>query len=588
MKTVKTALNIVFAAILTAAMCLGAVSCGNKNSDLISVRSPLQIAGIIAGAQGCDQALYPLTPRDSLFSDYLTVHYNLDAGDVGDGVVCYAEGADATEITVLLLSGSDSARKASDALKDYKERRVSALTGYMPEQAELTGAGVVVTRGAYAALFICADPAGAEKVFNSCFDKNPPELPGDLSAAWTASLSAAGDWTGSGGNGDSKGSDSQISGGGGVVGGGPGDRNGEAGAPGGGVTGDGNSSGNGNTNGNGNGNDSSAGTGGGESGSGVAGSGAETGGSEPGSTGVSGEPGSTEDSAEGANGSVGGESGSAGSAGGSGGSGAAQGNPEPPAGQTANPDSGSVPGASPAPSPSGTQHPAPPPAPDGRQSSSPETSSPTPSQSPSPAPGKGSSPVEGEFDPAAILAAWKSGDTSDLNEKNRKILDACSEVVSAYIKPGMSDYEKELTVHDWIVKWSEYDVEANNNSPNAKPDPDNDNPYGLLYSRKSICSGYSSTFQLFMDMLGIECITVKGFARNLNTEHAWNMVRLDGDWYCVDVTWDDPTGSLKADSVSHDFFNVTSQYLRNTKHIWDESQVPEATATAYSRAAMSG
>ena len=151
----------------------------------------------------------------------------------------------------------------------------------------------------------------------------------------------------------------------------------------------------------------------------------------------------------------------------------------------------------------------------------------------------------------------------------------------------MTKYQKELAIHDWIVLWSSYDTEASNNSPTAKPSPDNDNPYGLLFHRKSICSGYTSTFQLFMDMLGIECITVNGFARDRRNVHAWNMVRLEGDWYCVDVTWDDPTVTVGSDFISHEFFNVTSRHMRDTWHIWDEASVPEATATAFSYANMS-
>ena len=191
-------------------------------------------------------------------------------------------------------------------------------------------------------------------------------------------------------------------------------------------------------------------------------------------------------------------------------------------------------------------------------------------------------PFVDAFDPDTILIAWNTGVTASLSEKNKAILNACIEVIGAVITNGMTDYQKELAIHDWIVKWASYDTEANNNSPTAKPSPDNDNPYGLLFNKKAICSGYTSTFQLFMDMLGIECITVNGYARNRETEHAWNMVRLDGEWYCVDVTWDDPSGLYPPGFISHEYFNVTSQYLRDHQHIWDDGVAPEATATAYS------
>lgn len=106
-----------------------------------------------------------------------------------------------------------------------------------------------------------------------------------------------------------------------------------------------------------------------------------------------------------------------------------------------------------------------------------------------------------------------------------------------------------------------------------------DTPYGVLVEREGMCHGYSATFQLFMDMFGIECITVFGTPGSNGVQHSWNMVRLDGEWYCVDVAWDDPIGG----SPGHKYFNVTSQTLRDSGiHKWDESSVPEADATAYS------
>jgi transglutaminase/protease-like cytokinesis protein 3 len=180
------------------------------------------------------------------------------------------------------------------------------------------------------------------------------------------------------------------------------------------------------------------------------------------------------------------------------------------------------------------------------------------------------------------LAAWNGGDSSSLSAKNKKILEACTTVIDTLILEIMTEYEKEMAIHDWMISWADYDMEAASNAPDARPDPDNDNPYGLLFRKKAICRGYTVTFQLFMDMIGIECITVEGTSRDGGEPHAWNMVRLDGEWYCVDVTWDDPVGSGRVDAAtSHRYFNVTSQHLRDRDHQWDESLAPEATATKY-------
>jgi transglutaminase/protease-like cytokinesis protein 3 len=85
-----------------------------------------------------------------------------------------------------------------------------------------------------------------------------------------------------------------------------------------------------------------------------------------------------------------------------------------------------------------------------------------------------------------------------------------------------------------------------------------------------------------MDLLGIECVSVHGSAYDDREEHAWNMVKLDGGWYCVDVTWDDPIGQFGS---TYTFFNVTSNFMHGTDHQWDESSVPEATATKYANKA---
>lgn len=179
------------------------------------------------------------------------------------------------------------------------------------------------------------------------------------------------------------------------------------------------------------------------------------------------------------------------------------------------------------------------------------------------------------YDHDAVLAAWQNGDPSGLSEKNRAVYDAAQTVVSQVITGGMTPYQKELAIHDYITAHAHYDQEASSNAPDAAPDPDNDNPYGLLVNGAGICYGYVSTFQLFMDMLEIECVSVSG--RGTNLEHGWNMVRLDNEWYCVDVTWDDPTGT----SPLHRYFNVTSQFMRQTNHEWAPGTLPEATAVRW-------
>ena len=175
------------------------------------------------------------------------------------------------------------------------------------------------------------------------------------------------------------------------------------------------------------------------------------------------------------------------------------------------------------------------------------------------------------YDTSAILAAWESGDRSSLSPKDAAILEAAEMVLEQELTDGMSDREKELALYTWLTSTVDYDWDHQNDPQNMHPD--SGNPYGGLVRRTAICLGFATTFQLLMDMADVECITVVGAAFNSREDHAWNMVRLDGEWYCADATWD-----MGCSPEYFSYFNVTSDWMAMTDHQWDYSAVPEATA----------
>lgn len=210
-------------------------------------------------------------------------------------------------------------------------------------------------------------------------------------------------------------------------------------------------------------------------------------------------------------------------------------------------------------------------------------SSPSPSPAPDATPEP--EPEEWRYDEDRILRAWRDGSAKGLSEKDAAIFNAVRMVTGMCVTTDMSDCEKALAVHDWMVYNAEYDTNLLKQLPDFEEDPDNDNPYGFLVHRKGICKGYTSSFQLLMDVLGVECISVQGEADGAGEgweEHAWNMIRLDGEWYVVDCTWDDPLSYGTVSEASHHrYFCVTSDFIRAHNHRWDETAVPEATATKY-------
>lgn len=252
--------------------------------------------------------------------------------------------------------------------------------------------------------------------------------------------------------------------------------------------------------------------------------------------------------------------------------------PEPAAEKTEPaplPESESEPEPVPEPEPESEPEPAPVPEPD------PE---PAPEPDPEPIPEPEQPPARPEgpwtYDGARIAEAWRSGSREGLWEQDLAILDALTGI-PALTDENLSDYDRELALHDWMVDWAEYDPGALTSGPVGDPMPDNDNPYGFLTGRKGICLGYASTFQLLMDLSGIECVTVRGMSHGGTSEHAWNLVKLEEKWYAVDVTWDDPVASFPVSrAMAHQYFNVTSEFLRLHDHQWDESGVPEASGEA--------
>lgn len=165
-----------------------------------------------------------------------------------------------------------------------------------------------------------------------------------------------------------------------------------------------------------------------------------------------------------------------------------------------------------------------------------------------------------------VVAAYKSGDTSELSQLELDIYNAAKEVFDEIKKTCTTDYEIELAVHDYIVGSSTYDKQAI--SAISKPMENSENPYGILVNKTGICLGYTTTFQLFMDMAEIPCLTIYSEDDD-GEEHAWNQVKIDGKWYYVDCTWDDPVPEGEGRPPFHTYFNVTEEFMHDSGHRWD-------------------
>lgn len=124
----------------------------------------------------------------------------------------------------------------------------------------------------------------------------------------------------------------------------------------------------------------------------------------------------------------------------------------------------------------------------------------------------------------------------------------------------MSDpFRLEKYLHDSIVKSVAYDYESlkRNDCYNAH------SIVGALLDRKAVCEGIAKAFKLLCNAYNMKCIVVLGKADPAgrfdgDTYHAWNLVKVGGQSYHVDPTWDNMYEN-GLQHISYDYFNVTTE-----------------------------
>lgn len=148
----------------------------------------------------------------------------------------------------------------------------------------------------------------------------------------------------------------------------------------------------------------------------------------------------------------------------------------------------------------------------------------------------------------------------------------------AVIKPGMTDLDKALALHDYLVLHIAY----------AYKDYINDslggnvyNIYGALQEGKAVCQGYAYAYYILLNNVNIENRMV--VSNNMN--HAWNMLKIGGKWYHVDVTWDDPVWDILG-RVRHEYFMLSDAAIKEKEHYdWSsydpEQETPVADSDKY-------
>ncbi|KOS64582.1 DUF5050 domain-containing protein [Lysinibacillus agricola] len=144
------------------------------------------------------------------------------------------------------------------------------------------------------------------------------------------------------------------------------------------------------------------------------------------------------------------------------------------------------------------------------------------------------------------------------------------QVLKTIIKPSMTEFEKVKAINDYIVSNTAYGTKTKASPHSA---------YALLMEGQAVCQGYALTSYKMLEQAGFDTKYVVGYV-NGNEAHAWNLVKVDGKWYHLDTTWNDPLPN-RIGASSYDYFLVTDAQLKKD-HKWIASDYPAATSTTYS------
>lgn len=161
--------------------------------------------------------------------------------------------------------------------------------------------------------------------------------------------------------------------------------------------------------------------------------------------------------------------------------------------------------------------------------------------------------------------------------KAKELYNAICCAMGTAIKEDMTDFQKELALHDYLVSHCKY-------SEDAKQSEDSDiyRAYGALVNGDAVCNGYAEAMDILLRCVGIESEFVIGRAYSTQAgwvDHAWNLVNIDGNWYHLDATWDDPVPD-QGDKLIHSYFNVTDDII-GQNHEWERDNYPKAATMDY-------
>ena len=132
-----------------------------------------------------------------------------------------------------------------------------------------------------------------------------------------------------------------------------------------------------------------------------------------------------------------------------------------------------------------------------------------------------------------------------INQQSKE-LEAVVNEIKAQVDPGWSPLEKALFLHDYLATHAQYDTGSD--------------AYTILIKGTGVCQAYTLAYRLLLNRVGIPSETVSSDS----LDHIWNLLQIDGNWYHVDVTWDDPIND-RIGRVRHVYFLLSDGAIKTTQ-----------------------
>lgn len=154
-------------------------------------------------------------------------------------------------------------------------------------------------------------------------------------------------------------------------------------------------------------------------------------------------------------------------------------------------------------------------------------------------------------------------------EEIKVINEKVNEIYEKELTSDMNEEDKIKVIHDYIINNTKYDVERNND---GKSPYHSYTAYGPLLEGFGTCNGYTDAMALFLIKMGIPNFKVAMTPENNQNidGHVWNAVKLNNEWYHLDLTWDDPVSSDGKDYLQHKYFLITTKELKEI----DDGEIP--------------